>query len=317
MVVVGHLKTPESLHGFVYTFHMPLFFVIAGYLFQASKWADKGKEFFLKRAERLIVPYFVLSIFVFYPLYFLIFRHFGAEKQFSYDPIETFLSIFLGQDLYYYLPMWFLPCLFSAEIIFWAICSFVKERTQILISCMIAFVGWLTSLYISLPWGIDIAMVAQVFLLFGYLLRTRNIQLSFFHAIIAMLLLYFVYDSGTGVDMASRRYGSLFYLGGISGAVLVLWISQQIEKMIYFARIFTLMGRESMSIYLWHGVGIKLTSGILVLLFHFSLHEVQTLWGGYTVSVICVSLLILYVKNIVQKKWLKPNHQLLARVFNW
>lgn len=36
LMVVGHVEAPELLTNFIYTFHMPLFFIAAGLLFQSQ-----------------------------------------------------------------------------------------------------------------------------------------------------------------------------------------------------------------------------------------------------------------------------------------
>lgn len=38
LVVVGHTSCPDVLKTWIYSFHMPLFFMVAGYLFNERKW---------------------------------------------------------------------------------------------------------------------------------------------------------------------------------------------------------------------------------------------------------------------------------------
>ena len=76
LVVLGHsgfeepiiLSKLSGLHSWIYSFHMPLFFLISGFLFSLTnpelKKACTG-EFVWKKIKRLMVPYFVLGSIIF------------------------------------------------------------------------------------------------------------------------------------------------------------------------------------------------------------------------------------------------------------
>ena len=38
LVVIGHTSEKNVLNDWVYTFHMPLFFALSGYLWEQKKW---------------------------------------------------------------------------------------------------------------------------------------------------------------------------------------------------------------------------------------------------------------------------------------
>lgn len=60
MVILGHSTSP--FHTFIYAFHMPLFFIISGFL-----WSDTTLEnnsfgqYSKKKLKSLIVPYFKIA----------------------------------------------------------------------------------------------------------------------------------------------------------------------------------------------------------------------------------------------------------------
>ena len=76
LVVLGHSgfeeeiiqKNLSGLHSWIYSFHMPMFFLISGFLFSLTnpvmKQACTGK-FIWKKTKRLMVPYFVLGTIIF------------------------------------------------------------------------------------------------------------------------------------------------------------------------------------------------------------------------------------------------------------
>lgn len=54
LVVVGHSKV-DILHDIIYLFHMPLFFILSGFLLQEKRLATK--DYFINKTAALLVPY--------------------------------------------------------------------------------------------------------------------------------------------------------------------------------------------------------------------------------------------------------------------
>ena len=57
-VIIAHICV-GPLHTWIYTFHMPLFFFLSGYVFSNK---EAFNIFIKKKAKALIVPYFSLGI---------------------------------------------------------------------------------------------------------------------------------------------------------------------------------------------------------------------------------------------------------------
>lgn len=63
-VILGHIFTKGYLHDFIYTFHMPAFFIISGILFNYSKSIQKDFTYFLKtKIYTLFLPIFLIEVF--------------------------------------------------------------------------------------------------------------------------------------------------------------------------------------------------------------------------------------------------------------
>lgn len=103
LVVMGHsgftspvIAEPlRYLHTWIYSFHMPLFFFISGYLYSLTN-RDFGqielRTFMKKKWNRLMVPYLVLGVIVFAIKY--IFSGLSSiERTFS---VESFLYMFVA-----------------------------------------------------------------------------------------------------------------------------------------------------------------------------------------------------------------------------
>lgn len=70
LVVIGHYVPDNSpmwyvmLHDVIYTFHMPLFMFVSGYVYIATKKDTAYSVFLLKKIRRLMVPYLATSVVV-------------------------------------------------------------------------------------------------------------------------------------------------------------------------------------------------------------------------------------------------------------
>lgn len=56
LMVCGHTSIPLSISNWIWSFHMPLFFIISGILFNATKYPNFNL-FIKKRGKTLIIPY--------------------------------------------------------------------------------------------------------------------------------------------------------------------------------------------------------------------------------------------------------------------
>ena len=65
LVIAGHAIPEFDLHldylaHFIYSFHMPAFFILSGYLFRYKKDINTV-EFAKKKAKQLLIPYIIFS----------------------------------------------------------------------------------------------------------------------------------------------------------------------------------------------------------------------------------------------------------------
>ena len=121
--IYGHLGY-DLLTSWIYSFHMPLFFFISGFLFNC-----RGMTFidFLKRKiKSLIIPYFFLGI----PM---VFAYILQYSVFSLDGIVDLLFQFILQQRF--LTLWFISCLFVLNIVFFFISKNIESDLVILIVC--------------------------------------------------------------------------------------------------------------------------------------------------------------------------------------
>ena len=137
LVVMGHSgftneiiadKLP-NLHKWIYSFHMPLFFFISGYLFSLtnkSLTAIKTGSFIIKKLKRLMIPYFVLGIIIFCIKY-LFAGLASVERSFG---IGSFIYMFIAPSAENSTMgfLWYLITLFG---IFCIVLIFAKLRINL------------------------------------------------------------------------------------------------------------------------------------------------------------------------------------------
>lgn len=78
LMVAGHAEGPELLTNFIYTFHMPLFFIAAGYFFIRRYLTDPW-TFIAKRIKGLYFPFLRWSLF--FLLLHNVWFHFGILNE--------------------------------------------------------------------------------------------------------------------------------------------------------------------------------------------------------------------------------------------
>ena len=264
-VVWGHAVILEiDANKSFAAFRMPFFFIMAGFLLNLDKWSDKNnyKAFRTKLINRLLIPYYAAEILI-HPFWFIFCHELGLFKYLGNltirEPIESFLAVFIGNDDHFLLilvQLWFLTVLFFAEIIFIKLYKAFSPKIFLLAVIITAGVGFYLK-DIMLPLGIDIALVSQIFLLTGVLIRRYEVveKIDLKICVVLALILIGAVCFNEHIDMNARIYGNvwLFYSGAIAGTLLVIKISTLIAR----GKIFSLIsecGKESMTILIWHPI---------------------------------------------------------------
>ena len=123
LVVLGHTYNDSQV---IYSFHMPLFFILSG---ASMSFSTHGFSL-ARRFKAIIVPYFCFSLLSF--IYWLLieshFRPFDNTPLFegvlgTFDlRWQQFINIFLAENTVnsfaYNVVLWFLPCLFVADCLY-------------------------------------------------------------------------------------------------------------------------------------------------------------------------------------------------------
>lgn len=259
-VVLGHhLAGAETLTEWIYSFHMPLFFIISGWIYAHKRPQTSLRALGAKRAGALLYPYTVFSLLILawkYALYFLL----GSY------PDENFSEIWLKfATTYGYHALWFLPTLFFSEIIVHCIetRTIFKHRRMIIYLLFVAG-GWIISGFMEagLPSGfLDYAMryagricLAVMFCKIGMVIQpylcAADRRNRFLLAVGTAVLSCVLFRVNGLANMGVFRIGSfpIYVLLGLCGSLPVILWCQMLGK----SRYFSFWGRNSLLVMLTH-----------------------------------------------------------------
>ena len=110
LVVIGHSVDVFSAIGVsISSFHMPLFFILSGFLFNENN--NSLKDFVYKRTRQLLIPFVAFSIII-------------AFVQSILLPSYSLLELKEKAPC----ALWFIGILYLTEVIYAVICSFARNR---------------------------------------------------------------------------------------------------------------------------------------------------------------------------------------------
>lgn len=262
-------------------YYMPMFFAVSGCIFRFLC-NHTGNCF--ESARKMATYYFKYSIIVallYIPLFFIkqndcsflvrnIIGVFYARKA-VYSPLELESNIIfmeLGNG-----PMWFLPCLAVAWILFIPL-NYCKKRPFIAAIIVLYLIcsDVLGRMKIMLPWSVDTAFVAAIFIFFGtkfeiirqkYLVNSAGDKIKYFAIAFGLCLMgYHIvitkvsirWNMSVGTYATSISSGVYFFcLFCMWGTAMLLLMCCLIEEL-PVVNLFSTIGKKSLPILCFHAV---------------------------------------------------------------
>ena len=115
LVVFGHITHIAELRNYIWGFHIPIFFFISGLLFKPDKY-NSFNDFLRNKIRNLIIPYIIFYL-VTLCYYILIESHVRGGVSSLKLLLGMFYGSYYNNFMYFNGALWFLPCLFSMEIV--------------------------------------------------------------------------------------------------------------------------------------------------------------------------------------------------------
>lgn len=259
------------IQSFIYTFHMPAFFILHGILFNNEKWRKRPvKEFILKRVYTLIIPY------LFFEIIGIIWKWiWGMQDILTGLYNMATIRCNVGAD-------WFLPAMFMGSLLYLVYVK-VTNNVWCVVSVLLSFI---------LPMFMNknqvLIIVGRGLLAYGFIVIGHAGRKLFQSEKVKSILNIILEIAITGImAVISLKWGgndfytcniqnpAVFVMGGISGTYLILGISRLVQCKVFSyigQHTLTIMGTHQLFIYAWSGsilqlAGNDIVKGLLLLLF--------------------------------------------------
>lgn len=231
------------------SFTMPLYFFVSGLFFKSY---EGFKGFFLRKVDKLLVPFVVFYVGSFLLMYAISKVMPGTFRL----PVRwtELLLVFRDHELIRFNPpIWFLIALFNCNMLFYLV-HYLRSRhigAMFAVTLLIGAAGfWLGKQRIELPFSIDVAMTALPFYFAGFWIRRYNFFLYPHHRfdklipVFILLAVITMYFTATPLGMRTNNYpGSMMqvYLAAFAGIFAIMLLCKQVKRF----PVVTYLGRYS------------------------------------------------------------------------
>lgn len=306
LMMLCHLKFKEGMiHQIIYSFHMPLFFLLAGYFAKNMfSWAE-FRKFSKNNAERLLLPYYVTGAII-----LLWYAFMSLWKHDASYAIRYFLSVVTATidgwesswGVIYVGPIWFLFALFLVREIFGLIqLGFTniisKYKDEIILTlclfCSVASV--LIHPYLpSLPLCIAQTFTAIAFYAVGWYIHNHPLSWWLYSLCMLVWPLSIMYG-GVDISLCKVNYYPLSFIGACGGTYALYLCCNGIDKLLsyvihdisYIPSPLAWCGMYSLPILCMHNVDMYV--GVVRRIIRSISGNYDGLWGGDCYFVNCNS----------------------------
>ncbi len=266
-VIVGHVNTPGITARVIYSFHLPLFFLVSGFFVKEYE-VEKN---FIKSCKGLLLPYGIgvlleMMAAILQPISFG--DKVWAVRQLFFDMLGGMCKSspkFPWFDGTW--ELWFLPCLFVARNLFVVLMNLTDKikykwivRTALFL--FLASIGHMMSVNSYYPWGLEIAFVTLPFLYCGNVLRKLDAfswKYRYWIALPCLILWGILLWQHFYLELAMHYYPH-FYLEifeAVAASFFVICFSQLLDKTPFFREGLRWVGNCSLILLLVHNVDMR------------------------------------------------------------
>lgn len=303
LVMYAHFFTVKDspLRMWIYSFHVPIFFIITGILIY-----KKNSKFDIKKQfKNLIVPYFVLSTINVVALSILDFIN---NKDWFTNALVNFKNIFLFLGVK---ATWFLPCLFIGMVVFY----YIKERFKKKESLLFVLILILLIPYLKIDMGniatyrvICRSLIASVFIFSGYFIgqtidkikiNKRKILILFLASIVCTYILGYA-------DLCYLELSDpfIYFSSAIVGSMLIILLFKYLDEKNIKLRLLEFIGKDSLIFF-----GTHMVLGYFVKKFISDIAKIDYLISNLylrgliiLIVVLIIEILGIFIFNILKKK---------------
>ena len=262
LMFLGHMQIGEPLLAFIYSFHMPLFVIISGFLFRADKPVSDALR---HRSKALLLPYLYTNLAALCVRLILLakagtFTLSGALGISLAQSKATILGMGFARNLFTNTesvgPVWFVPFLFCVYALFLLIEKiFSNKYVEFLAVTALSLLGFYIGTRVAfLPWSFDAALTALPLFYTGKKLKQYHFFKWKYCGLFAFACAAFwllLYRKSGMVALVTRAYESfpLCLFVALAGSIFIIYILQLAEhsqKSSFLLKPLSFFGRHSM-----------------------------------------------------------------------
>lgn len=291
LVVVGH--TCWDFTGFIYLFHLPLFFFVSGYLYNEDKYGDDPYLNLSSKLKSSWIKYVLIywSLILLHNIFYV--NNMLEEGTYYYSKTDIAAKMAeatfgMGKELMGG-TLWFVPVLVISSAILGFVVTFsrrvydyvkviwIKILVQGILIAGITLVGYIIeSRYIDLPAHTQIAWVVMPFLWVGYLMRNYHFDLmKFLNPVVAIICFVLVYIASNHffLDLVFQMVYPYMHIVAFLGIYVCLYVAKLLNKIKVLDKLFDTFGRASFWIMVVHFPLFKIFDWFYTVLFNNSNFE--------------------------------------------
>lgn len=279
-VILGHLVIMNyHTFRFIFAFHMPFFFVAAGYVWKKKQCFG---DYFKKCCKYYLLPYAVVHVLG--VLQCLILPLPGHTIQNLTNPEILERSFYGGLPCYsYFGSAWFLIAMFWAQLMFFGLMT-LGEKTKKYIQVLLWIVFILLAVFSQsifskipvfgrLPLKLDSALMATVFIGIGVLLKkTKLLEKGKWYCSVLCIMaggfLTWLFGCKWNyyVNLADCAYAREYnyIIAAVAGSIMVFGAGQLLQK----SRLLKFIGKNTLIIFLAHEAVYTFLIFVVNALFH-------------------------------------------------
>lgn len=244
-VILGHMSIGKSFKTWLYSFHMPLFFMISGLNLNIERvYKTSFKDFTLRLAKKMLVPYMWLQMLSF------VLRYEASIVNCKPVPVKEYLiGILVGNNNIIGAPsnpLYYVLLLFLAQVGLWFVIRITKgEKGLIGAILSVLAVGSVCLQKIDLPWHINVVPTAMLLIFIGRLLMDAYLSVrenlhkmnkALYLGICAVLL---------GVGYVLNRYnGRISIHGNFYGKEFIIFLVCAVSSSVAIAMLVMLLPKS-------------------------------------------------------------------------
>lgn len=236
LMLINHVYFGGIIYNFSHAFHMPMFFIISGFLYsEKSKQQLSTQAFFKKKSKSLLLPYFIFGI-----LHYLIWI---AIYGFSLEPLTHVFFYNTEAGMPIAGALWFLTALFITDILFFVLDRYLRNRIIFILAIIVlSLFGTLARniLPFTLPFALSAGFVGLGLFGIGVLLKRASYSdiykrldslkpiLKYSILVFLFVLTCFLIFFNGAINMRDGRYSliPLFWINATLATVTGLLISK-------------------------------------------------------------------------------------------